>query len=181
MREAEPPVQNMHLDILNKTKGCAMIREATAHLRMCPPRDPQRDGPDMSLFDEIARALGKRKADQKSEIAEFGASFTETKSQLQDFEARLARVENAVQQFVSVFEKKLDDLADRGRDAKRQTDEELAPLRRDLDTYIDILEKSIEAQFDMARRQEIRRLLTTARAKRTRISNVINRRAANDG
>jgi hypothetical protein len=90
-------------------------------------------------------------------------------------------VENAVQQFVSVFEKKLDDLAARGRDAKRQTAEELAPLRRDLDTYIDILEKSIEAQFDMARRQEIRRLLTTAQAKRTRISNVINRRAANDG
>ena len=135
----------------------------------------------MSLFDEIARALGKRKADQKSEIAEFRASFTETKSQLQDFEARLVRVENAVQQFVSVFEKKLDDLAARGRDAKRQTAEELAPLRRDLDTYIDILEKSIEAQFDMARRQEIRRLLITARAKRTRISNVINRRAANDG
>jgi len=135
----------------------------------------------MSLFDEIARALGKRKADQKSEIAEFRASFTETKSQLQDFEARLVRVENAVQQFVSVFEKKLDDLAARGRDAKRQTAEELAPLRRDLDTYIDILEKSIEAQFDMARRQEIRRLLTTAQAKRTRISNVINRRAANDG
>jgi hypothetical protein len=135
----------------------------------------------MSLFDEIARALGKRTADQKSEIAEFRASFTETKSQLQDFEARLVRVENAVEQFVSVFEKKLDDLAARGRDAKRQTVEELASLRGDIDLYIDILEKSIEAQFDMARRQEIRRLLTTARAKRTRISNVINRRAANDG
>jgi hypothetical protein len=25
MREAEPPVQNVHLDILNKTDGCAMI------------------------------------------------------------------------------------------------------------------------------------------------------------
>jgi hypothetical protein len=135
----------------------------------------------MSLFDEIACALGMRKADQKSEIAEFKASFTETKSQLKDFEARLVRVENAVQQFVSVFEKKLDDLAARGRDAKRHTDEELTSLLRDLDTYIDILEKSIEAQFDMARRHEIRRLLTTARAKRTRISNVIVRRAANDG
>jgi hypothetical protein len=43
-----------------------------------------------------------------------------------------------------------------------------------------MMEKSIEAQFDMARRQEIRRLVTTARAKRTRISIVINRRAAND-
>jgi hypothetical protein len=135
----------------------------------------------MSLFDEIACALGMRKADQKSEIAEFKASFTETKSQLKDFEARLVRVENAVQQFVSVFEKKLDDLAARGRDAKRHTDEELTSLLRDLDTYIDILEKSIEAQFDMARRHEIRRLLTIARAKRTRISNVIVRRAANDG
>jgi hypothetical protein len=25
MREAEPPVQNVHLDILNKTDGCAMV------------------------------------------------------------------------------------------------------------------------------------------------------------
>src|ERR1700726_2820438 len=25
MREAEPPVQNMHLDILNKTVGCAIM------------------------------------------------------------------------------------------------------------------------------------------------------------
>src|SRR6266446_3201209 len=129
MREAEPPVQNMHLDILNKTAGCAMICGATAHPRMCPPRDPQRDGPDMSLFDEIARALGKRKADQKSEIAEFRASFTETKRPLQARQSEKIRsrcavfrqfprfhtiwVENAVQQFVSVFEKKLDDLAAR--------------------------------------------------------------------
>jgi hypothetical protein len=92
---------------------------------------------------------------------------------------KLAQIASA--HFRLVGEKKLDDLAARGRDAKRQTVEELASLRGDIDLYIDILEKSIEAQFDMARRQEIRRLLTTARAKRTRISNVINRRAANDG
>ena len=54
-------------------------------------------------------------------------------------------------------------------------------LRRDLDTYIDILEKSVEGQLDMARRQDLRRLLASARAKRTRISNVIALKAANDG
>ena len=158
-----------------------MICGAAAHSRPCPPRDPQRDEPAMSLFDEIARALGVGKVDQKSEIAEFRGSFTETKSQLSDFEARLVRVENAVEHFVSVFEKKLDDLAARSRDAKRHTAEELASLHRDLDTYIDILERSIEAQFDMARRIEIRRLLTTARTKRTRIGRIISQKAANDG
>jgi hypothetical protein len=86
-----------------------------------------------------------------------------------------------VEQFVFVFEQKLDDLAARGRDAERQTTKELGSLHHDLDTYIEILEKAIEAQFDMARRLEIRRLLTTARTKRTRIGNVINRKAANDG
>lgn len=135
----------------------------------------------MNLFDEISRALGMRKADQGSEIAEFRASLTDTQSQLKKFEARLVRVEKAVAQFVAAFEMKLDDLATRGRDAKRQTAEELASLNRDLDTYIDIVEKAIEAQFDMARRLEIRRLLTTARAKRTRISNLISGKAANDG
>jgi len=99
----------------------------------------------------------------------------------QDFEARLIRVENAVNQFVSAFQKQLDDLAARGLDAKRQTADALASLNRDLDSYIDILEKAIEAQFDMARRLELRRLLITARTKRTRIGNVIKRKAANDG
>jgi hypothetical protein len=122
-----------------------------------------------------------KRADQRSEIAEVRASFTETQSHLKDFEDRLVKVEHAVQQFVSVFEQKLDDLAARGRDAKRQTAEELVSLHRDLDTYVEILEKAIEAQFDMARRLEIRRLLTTARMKRTRIGNVIDRKAANDG
>jgi hypothetical protein len=135
----------------------------------------------MNLFDEIARALGMKRADQASEIAKVKASFTETQSRWTDFEDRLARVENAVQQFVLVFERKLDDLAVRGRAANRQTAEELASLHRDLDTYIEVLEKAIEAQFDMARRLEIRRLLTTARTKRTRIGNVISRKAANDG
>jgi hypothetical protein len=54
-------------------------------------------------------------------------------------------------------------------------------LHRDLDTYIELLEKAIEAQFDMARRIEIRRLLTTARTKRTRIGKIISQKAANDG
>jgi ABC-type transporter Mla subunit MlaD len=135
----------------------------------------------MNLFDEITRALGMRKTDQRSEIAEVRASFTETQSHLRDFEARLVKVETAVEQFVSVFDKKLDDLAARGRDANRQTAVELASLHRDLDTYIELLEKAIEAQFDMARRIEIRRLLTTARTKRTRIGNIISRKAANDG
>ena len=48
-------------------------------------------------------------------------------------------------------------------DAKRKIAEEFASLHRDLDAYIEILEKAIEAQFDMAQRLEIRRLLTTAR------------------
>jgi hypothetical protein len=135
----------------------------------------------MKLFDEITRALGMKRADQRSEIAEVRASFTETQSLLRDFERRLVRVEKAVEQFVFVFEQKLDDLAARGRDAERQTIKELGSLHHDLDTYIEILEKAIEAQFDMARRLEIRRLLTTARTKRTRIGKVINRKAANDG
>jgi len=46
---------------------------------------------------------------------------------------------------------------------------------------IDILEKAVEAQLDMAHRQEIRRLLTSARQKRTRISNVVALKAVNDG
>jgi hypothetical protein len=99
---------------------------------------------------------------------------------MRDFEERLQRVEKAVEQFVSAFEAKLDDLAGRGRDAKRQTAEALASLNRDLDTYIEILEKAIEAQSDMARRLEIGRLLTIARRRRTRISNLITK-AANDG
>ena len=135
----------------------------------------------MNLLDEIARALGMRKADQGLELEGIRTSFTETESRLNDFEARLIRVENAVNQFVSAFQKKLDDLAARGLDAKRQTADALASLNGDLDSYIDILEKAIEAQFDMARRLELRRLLITARAKRTRIGNVIKRKAANDG
>lgn len=135
----------------------------------------------MNLFDEITRALGMKRADQRSEIAGVRASFTETQSHLRDFESRLVRVEKAVEQFVFVFEQKLDDLAARGRDAKRQTAKELASLHHDLDTYIEILEKAIEAQFDMARRLEIRRLLTTARTKRTRIGKIISQKAANDG
>jgi hypothetical protein len=135
----------------------------------------------MSLFDDIARTLGVRKADQNSEIAGLRASLNETSGQMRDFGERLAKVEKAVEQFVSAFEAKLDDLAGRGRDAKRQTAEELASLHRDLDTYIELLEKAIEAQFDMARRIEIRRLLTTARTKRTRIGKIISQKAANDG
>jgi hypothetical protein len=96
----------------------------------------------MSLFDEIARALGMRKTNRASEIVEIGASVTETQGQLKDFETRLVKVENAVEQFVSAFDKKLDNLAARGRDAKRQTDRELASLHGDLDIYIDILEKA---------------------------------------
>jgi vacuolar-type H+-ATPase subunit E/Vma4 len=135
----------------------------------------------MSLFDDIARTLGVRKAYQNSEIAGLRASLNETSSQMRDFGERLEKVEKAVEQFVSAFEEKLDDLAARGRDANRQTAVELASLHRDLDTYIELLEKAIEAQFDMARRIEIRRLLTTARTKRTRIGNIISRKAANDG
>ena len=50
----------------------------------------------MNLFDEIARALGMRKADQGLELEGIRTSFTETESRLNDFEARLIRVENAV-------------------------------------------------------------------------------------
>jgi hypothetical protein len=149
MREAKPPVQNTHLDILNKTSGCAMMCQAAAHSQPCPGRDQQCDEADMSLFDEIARALGMGKADLKSEIDEFGDSLTDTKSQLREFEARLVRIENAVEQFVSIFGKRLDDIAARSRDAKRQNAEELASLHRYLDSYINILETAIEAQFDL--------------------------------
>jgi hypothetical protein len=110
MREAEPPVQNVHLDISNKTIGCDTMRSLRPDAH--PLRGRSLDaGLQMNLFDEIARTLGMGKADQKSEIAEFRASFTETKSQLGDFEARLIRVEKIVEQFVSAFETKLDDLA----------------------------------------------------------------------
>jgi hypothetical protein len=100
---------------------------------------------------------------------------------MDDFEVRLGKMEEAFRRFVEAFEGRLQDLAQRGRKAKQQTSEELDALRRDLDGYIDILERAVEAQLDMARREDVRRLLASARAKRRYINNVIALKVANNG
>src|SRR6266481_1365061 len=113
----------------------------------------------MRLFDEIARALGLEIADQKSEITALKKQLAEMQGRLEDYGQRIARVEHTIQDLISGFGVKLKELAVRGRQASRQTTEELSDLQRDLDLFIDILDKSIAAQFDMVRRQEIRKLL----------------------
>lgn len=135
----------------------------------------------MTLIDEIARRLGLRNTDHHTEPTVLGAALIDMRGQMDKFEVRLATIERTVDDFVSVFEKKLDEFALRGAKAKQQAADGLEALRRDMDAYIDILEKAVEAQLDMARRQDIRRLLASARAKRTRITNVIALKAANDG
>jgi uncharacterized protein (DUF2342 family) len=134
-----------------------------------------------SLLDEIARSLGLRRSNSQTKPAEIQVQLVDIQGRMADFEHRLVRMETAFNEFVVAFQRKLSDLARRGAQARQQAVDELEVLRRDLDTYIDILEKSVEGQLDMARRQDLRRLLASARAKRTRISNVIALKAANDG
>jgi len=114
-------------------------------------------------------------------MAALRAELAGVKGQLSDYETRLTAIEKTVDEFIAAYERKLDEIARRGSQAKQKAYEELQGLRRDIDAYIDILERSVEAQLDMARRQELRRLLTNARAKRTRIGNVIALKAANNG
>jgi hypothetical protein len=137
--------------------------------------------PMRKLLDEIARSLGLRRSDARTEAAGIQAQLVDMQGRLDGFEHRLIVMETTLDEFVTAFERKLDDLARRGTQARQQAVDQLEALSRDLDTYIDILENSVEAQFDMARQQVLRRLLASARAKRTRISNVIALKAANDG
>ena len=134
-----------------------------------------------NLFDEIAHSLGLRRSDVQVESVEIQARLSDVHGRIDEFEYRLRTIEEIVNRFIEAFEGKLQDLARRGRKAKQQTYEELDALRRDLEGYIDILEKAIEGQLDMARREDIRRLLASARAKRRHVSNVIALKVAGNG
>jgi hypothetical protein len=134
-----------------------------------------------NLFDEIAQSLGLRRSDAQVKAVDIQARLSDVHGRMDEFERRLRTMEEIVNRFVETFEGKLQDLARRGLKAKQQTYEELAALRRDLDGYIDILERAVEAQLDMARREDVRRLLASARVKRRHINNVIALKVANHG
>ncbi len=134
----------------------------------------------MQWSDLISRL--RRLADkQNSDTAAMESKLSDMQAQLDQFKAQIANIEQTVDEFVSGFESKLQELARRGTGAKDKADRDLRALRKDLDAYIDVVETLVRGQMDAARRQEISRLLTSARRKRTRISNEIERRAANDG
>jgi predicted component of type VI protein secretion system len=132
-----------------------------------------------NLLDEIAQSLGLRRSNAEVETADIQGQLADMHGRMDEFEHRLRTMEEVVNRFIETFEGKLQDLARRGLKAKRQTSEELEALHRDLAGYIDILERAVETQLDMARRQDIRRLLASARAKRRHVQNVIALKVAN--
>jgi hypothetical protein len=134
-----------------------------------------------NLFDEIAHSLGLRRSDVQVEAVDIQARLSDMRGRMDEFEHRLRTIEETVNKFIQTFEGKLQDLARRGLKAKQQTYEELDALRRDLEVYIDILERAVEAQLDMARREDIRRLLASARTKRRHVNNVIALKVVNNG
>src|ERR1700738_1429653 len=106
-----------------------------------------------SLLDEIAQSLGLRRSNSQTKPAEIQVQLVDIQGRMADFEHRLARMEAAFNEFVVAFQRKLSDLARRGAQARRQAVDELEVLRRDLDTYIDILEKSVEGRVSRAPRE----------------------------
>jgi hypothetical protein len=133
------------------------------------------------LFDEICHSLGLRRSGVQIAAVEIQARLSDAHGRMNEFERRLRTIEEIVNRFIETFEGKLQDLARRGRKAKQQTYEELDALRRDLEGYIDILERAVEGQLDMERREDIRRMLVSARAKRRHVNNVIALKVANNG
>jgi hypothetical protein len=97
-----------------------------------------------NLFDEIAQSLGLRRSDAQVKAVDIQARLSDVHGRMDEFERRLRTMEEIVNRFVETFEGKLQDLARRGLKAKQQTYEELDALRRDLDGYIDILERAVE-------------------------------------
>lgn len=134
----------------------------------------------MQWSDLISR-LRRLAEKQNSDTAAMESKLSNMQVQLDQFKKQIAAIETTVDEFVAGFEARLHDLARRGAGAKDKADRELKSLRKDLDAYIDVVETLVRGQMDAARRQEISRLLTSAKKKRTRISNEIERRAANDG
>lgn len=136
------------------------------------------------LFMRLRRLTEKQETDNavlQGEISDLRNEVDGFKVTFAEFRNEVAEIKSTVEHFVGSFEAQLTQLAKRGAGAKDRADRELKLLRRDLDSYIEVVEKLVVGQMDAERRRELSRLITSARKKRTRIENEIKRRAANDG
>ena len=134
----------------------------------------------MALFSTLLDKLGIRLDKHDAEIAAVKAELTDTNGRLDAYEGRLEAMENSLENVILSFELKYQQLAQRTAGAREQRKKDLAAIRKEIDIFIEVVELSAGAQLDGARRKRVDKLLKTARAKRTRLANLISAKSAND-
>jgi chromosome segregation ATPase len=134
----------------------------------------------MALFTSILDKIGVRLDRHEAELAELKRQLAQTADRVDEYDGRIAKIEDALESVVAGFEQTYQNLAQRALGAREQRKKDLAAIRQEIDVFIQIVELSAEAQMDEARRRRVARLLKNAKTKRTRLDKLISPKVARD-
>ena len=126
----------------------------------------------MRFLTAIAKLFGRERLTDE-DIKE---SLTDHQGRIEDQAKRLVDVEQRLNSMVEKLAKELEAAGRRSVAAKKQATDDLKAVNADLERLISVVQLVLEGEKAPARQDQIKRLLKTARANRTRVNNEVSAR-----